>query len=71
MPISHQRRYYLTLPDRQHKEYLVEQAEAAGMSVSNYIVNRLALLEAIENTVIGAWILSAAQRKIGDSGSAQ
>lgn len=59
MPISNERRHYLTLPDEDYKKRLEQLANDKGMSMSTFIVWRLDLLEKIERDPVGKALVLA------------
>jgi hypothetical protein len=72
MTVPSERRYYLTLPDPEYKRALIRRAYQADMTVSEYVINRLLVLDRVEDMGIGAPLVKAVEQSIlGDSGSAQ
>ena len=53
MGISNERRHYLTLPNEDYKQQLIDEAASVNMSVSKYIVHRLDLLYKVESNPVG------------------
>ena len=59
MPISNERRHYLTMPDEAYKKQIEQEASAEDVSMSVYIIRRLDLLSEIERDPVGHALVKA------------
>ena len=65
MPISNDRRHYLTLPSSTYKIALEEKAAADGLSISAYILSRMALIDELEQHPVGKALVESIAAKNG------
>ena len=65
MPISNDRRLYLTLPSEQYKLDIEREAKARGFSMSQYVIIRLEMLQLIEADEVGAALVKSLVGKNG------